>query len=289
MEKKRFKKIYIEITNVCNLKCSFCTPTKRAFKFMSVSEFKEIILKVKDYTNLIALHVKGEPLMHPNLKEILAIAEDNNIMVNITTNATLLYKNKDILINSKSVRQLNLSLHSIDQNNIEKSLNDKYLEQILLAVKEITSKTNIYISYRLWNLNDLKNDNNLAILEVLKNEYNIDNLMDLAKDNKAIKLYDNIYLNQDFEFIWPSIDNNIVSEVGKCYGLRNQLAILSNGDIVPCCLDQDACILLGNIFENAIEEVINSPKSISIVEGFENNKLTQDLCKRCGYISKFNK
>ena len=116
MEKKRFKKIYIEITNSCNLKCSFCPEGKRIKEFISVENFEIIINQIKPYTNLIALHVKGEPLLHPKLKEILDICEKENILVNITTNATLLEKNKDILISSKAVRQLNLSLHSITKN-----------------------------------------------------------------------------------------------------------------------------------------------------------------------------
>ena len=100
MDKKRFKKIYVEITNSCNLKCSFCPEGKRAKEFITLENFKHIINEIKSYTNLIALHVKGEPLLHPNLKEILDVCKENNILVNITTNATLLEKNLDILINN---------------------------------------------------------------------------------------------------------------------------------------------------------------------------------------------
>ena len=129
MEKKRFKKVYIEITNICNLKCSFCPEGKRKKEFIEESKFEHIIKQIKEYTNLITLHVKGEPLLHPNLRELLKICEDNNILVNITTNATLLEKKIDVLIESKAIRQINLSLHSITKNeNIEEYDFNKYIE-----------------------------------------------------------------------------------------------------------------------------------------------------------------
>jgi len=113
---EKFKKIYVEITNICNLKCNFCPDTNREKRFMPVENFAIIVNKIKDYTGLIALHVKGEPLMHPELKAILDICDKNNLKVNITTNGTLLYKNKEILASSNALRQLNISVHSLSQN-----------------------------------------------------------------------------------------------------------------------------------------------------------------------------
>ena len=63
-----FKKIYIEITNVCNLNCKFCPPTKRAKEFMALDQFEIIIKQIHNETNLVALHVKGEPLLHPPIR-----------------------------------------------------------------------------------------------------------------------------------------------------------------------------------------------------------------------------
>lgn len=290
MTKKRFKKVYIEITNICNLKCSFCPDGNRAKLFMLPENFENIINQIKDYTNLVALHVKGEPLMHPNLKEILQICEKADMQVNITTNGTLLEKNLDVLINSKAVRQINMSLHSVNKNeNTEKYNVENYINDILKVSDEITNKSNIIISYRLWNLENIKlNDENYEILNKIGNHYNKENLLELAKENKFVELKEKVFLNQDIEFIWPSMDGKIVSECGKCWGLRNQVAILSNGDVVPCCLDQDGNINLGNIFEKRFCEIINSDFSKSIVNGFENNKIVHQLCKRCGFRERFN-
>ena len=291
MEKKRFKKIYVEITNSCNLKCSFCPEGKRVKEFISVDKFKNIINQIKSYTNLIALHVKGEPLLHPKLEELLKICEDNNVLVNITTNATLLEKNKDILFKSKAVRQLNLSLHSITKNENTDTYNfETYINNVLEISKEILEKTNIIISYRLWNLENIKeNSENLHILDCLESAFSVENLVEKAKENSFVKLSENAFLNQDLEFVWPSMENEIISEEGTCWGLRNQVAILVNGDVVPCCLDGDGIIKIGNIFEESFENIINSEYSKEFIKAFEENKVIHQLCKRCGFRGKFDK
>ena len=290
MEKKRFKKIYVEITNSCNLKCSFCPESKREKEFMTIANFEHIINEVKEYTNLVALHVKGEPLLHPELKEILEICNKNNILVNITTNATLLEKNKDIIIESNAVRQLNLSLHSITKNENTKSYNfENYINSVLKVSKEILEKTNIIISYRLWNLENIgENSENYYILNALGTAFSVDSLNEIAKKEKFVKLAENAFLNQDLEFIWPSLENEIISEDGTCWGLRNQVAILANGDVVPCCLDGEGCINLGNICEKSFEEILNSKYSKEFIKAFEENKVIHNLCKRCGFREKFN-
>ena len=290
MEKKRFKKIYVEITNSCNLKCSFCPEGKRAKEFMSIDNFKHIINEIKEYTNLIALHVKGEPLLHPGLKEILNVCKENNILVNITTNASLLEKNLDVILESGAVRQLNLSLHSITKNeNTDLFEFETYINSVLKSSKEILEKSNIIISFRLWNLENIEeNSENYKILNSLGSVFSVENLKEIAKKEKFVKLAENAFLNQDLEFTWPSLENEIISEEGTCWGLRNQIAILANGDVVPCCLDGDGEINLGNILEKGFESIINSDYSKEFVKAFEENRVIHNLCKRCGFRTKFN-
>ena len=290
MEKKRFKKVYVEITNSCNLKCSFCPESKRKKEFITVENFEHIINEVKEYTNLVALHVKGEPLLHPDLKYILEVCKKNGVLVNITTNATLLEKNKDTIIESMAVRQLNLSLHSITKNENTESYNfENYIDSVLKVSKEILDKTNIIISYRLWNLENIEeNSENYHILNCLGKAFAVEKLAEIAKKEKFVKLSENAFLNQDFEFCWPSMENEIISEVGTCWGLRNQVAILVNGDVVPCCLDGEGCINLGNIFEESFKDIINSEYSKEFIKAFEENRVIHNLCKRCGFRGKFN-
>ena len=291
MEKKRFKKIYVEITNSCNLKCSFCPENKREKLFMRLNEFENIIKQIKDYTNLIALHVKGEPLLHPDLEKILKICEENDILVNITTNATLLEKNVDMLIASKAVRQLNLSLHSINKNENTDIYNfEQYIQSVFNATRKILKESKIIISYRLWNLENIEeNGENYRILKELENEFKINDLVNVAKKESFVKLAENAFLNQDLEFVWPSMDSNVISECGTCWGLRNQVAILVNGDVVPCCLDENGEINLGNIHKSTFEEILDTNLAKKIIKGFEENKIIHNLCKRCGFRSKFEK
>ena len=291
MEKKRFKKIYVEITNSCNLKCSFCPENKREKLFMRLNEFENIIKQIKDYTNLIALHVKGEPLLHPDLEKILKICEENDILVNITTNATLLEKNVDMLIASKAVRQLNLSLHSINKNENTDIYNfEQYIQSVFNATRKILKESKIIISYRLWNLENIEeNGEYYRILKELENEYKINDLVNVAKKESFVKLAENAFLNQDLEFVWPSMDSNVISECGTCWGLRNQVAILVNGDVVPCCLDENGEINLGNIHKSTFEEILDTNLAKKLIKGFEENKIIHNFCKMCGFRSKFEK
>lgn len=276
-----FKKIYIEITNICNLKCKFCPVSTRKKEFMSVDNFEKIIEKIHNHTNLVCLHVKGEPLLHPNLEEILSVLEKYNLKANITTNGTLIKENLKVLKNSKAVRQINFSIHSITEN---KEINEQYLLDIFSCVEELK---NVIISYRLWNMENIKeNAINNDIIKVLEKYYNIDNLKQKLTKNSFLKVRDNIFINQDIEFTWPDINNKEIIEHGKCLALKDQIAILVSGTVVPCCLDNNGDIPLGNIFEERLEEILNKEQVITIRKNFENRIITCKLCKTCGFLKR---
>jgi len=286
--KKRFQKVYIEITNRCNLNCEFCPKTIRDKDDMAPKNFEHILNQIKDYTELIYIHVKGEPLLHKELNEILNACYKYNIKVNLTTNGTLLKKNIQILKASKSLRQVNISIHSAIQNKKQDDEIIEYMNDVFECVDNL--KQHVIISYRLWNIKNIKeNEHNKIILNILAHKYDIPMLYDIAKENSFIKLESNVYLNQDIEFKWPNIEAKEISNTGTCLGLKNQIAILVNGDVIPCCLDENANILLGNIFENSIEEILNSDKAKRIIEGFNNNKLEEKLCRTCGFRKRFDK
>ncbi len=276
-----FKKIYIEITNICNLKCKFCPETNRKKEFMNVGNFEEVIKKVHKHTNLVCLHVKGEPLLHPNLECILKILEKYNLKANITTNGTLMKEKLEILKYSKAVRQINFSIHSIMQND---KLNKQYLQDVFDSVEQLN---NIIVSYRLWNLQTIKeNDINNEIIEEIEKYYNIQNLKQELMQNEFIKVKENVFINQDTEFVWPNIDNENIIEKGRCLALKEQTAILVDGTIVPCCLDNNGDIPLGNILQESLENILNKSKTLSIKKNFENGIITCNLCKTCGFLKR---
>ena len=271
---KKFKKIYIEITNICNLSCSFCSIDNRIKDKVTVENFEEIIKKIDKYTDYIYLHVKGEPLLHPELKELLDIANKYNKQVNITTNGTLIKEKLDILTHP-AVRQINISLHS--ENN-----KDNYLDDINTSVDKLKDKI---VIFRYWTLKDNElNKISTSIVNKIIEYYKLSTeTVDKINKENHIKLRDNLFLDKQNEFIWPNLNNDYYNEIGTCYALKDQLAILVDGTIVPCCLDSNGVIKLGNIYENSLEEVINSDRFQNMLKNFQNRKVCEELCKHCSF------
>lgn len=289
----RFKKVYIEITNICNLSCNFCPKTNRVLKFMDIESFKHILKNVKPYTDHIYFHLMGEPFLNPNLEKFLELSAEAGLKVNITTNATLINKVKDVLLNAKALRQLNISLHSFEANDQGVDFNT-YIEDILEFVNEASEKTKIISALRLWNLDTevlkANNDRNIEIFKMLEKNFGLDyDLKERIELEKKAKLRNRVYLNTAEKFQWPDMNINQINETGFCYGLRDQLGILVNGTVVPCCLDSEGNIPLGNIFETPLGEILEGKRAKDIYEGFSNRCVVEELCKRCGYRTTFDK
>ncbi len=249
-----FKRIYIEITNVCNLECSFCEKSIREPKMMTKEEYKVILDKIKGHTKYVYLHIKGEPLMHPQLRDILELSR-GKVKVNITTNGTLISKCHDLLIEySDCINVINISVHSNESIN--------YLNSINEFTREISSRKLFYINLRFW------------IVKAHK-------LKEMFEENEYV------HFSFDEEFDWPKI-SDVRNDRGTCYGTRAHIGILSNGDVVPCCLDHNGAIKLGNIFDDSLENILKSPRFLKMKQGFQNNKIVEDLCKSCTYRSRFN-
>ena len=264
----RFKKVYIEITNGCNLNCDFCIGNKRKVKFMTFSEFKIILSKIKPYTNYLYFHVLGEPLLHPDVVKFIKYAHDSGFNINITTNGYLIDKLKGI----DFIRQINVSIHSFN-SKYGVSFND-YINNVFDV---IDSMSNTYISLRLW-VGENKNNLN-TILE----HYGISNI---PGNFDGFKLRDKVYLSKFHEFIWPSFNNNYYSEEGSCYGLIDHIGILSDGSIVPCCLDSNGSIFLGNIFSDSLDDILSSDRVKKIIDGFKGHYKCEEFCRHCKFLDK---
>lgn len=271
---KKYKKIYIEITNVCNLSCSFCSIDNRKKEIISTDKLEELLIKINDYTDYVYLHVKGEPLLHPEISKILDLCQKYHKKVNITTNGTLL-KEKQQELCHQVVRQINISLHSENQK-------EKYLEDIFKTVDNLNDKI---VVYRFWTMEDnILDKKSTEIVEKIKSYYHLSSeIVDKTKKENHIKIRDNLYIDKANEFIWPNIENNYINEKGYCYALKDQLAILVDGTVVPCCLDSNGVINLGNIYQNTLEEIINSNRYQEIKKGFLNRRVSEELCKHCSF------
>ena len=288
---KTFKKVYIEITSVCNLACSFCPPTQRAKGLIKVEQFRHILDEIRPYTKYIYLHVKGEPLLHPRIDQLLEAAHEKGFKVNITTNGTLINKQRTKLLGNPAIRQMNFSLHSFDGHEGSEN-REKYLGDILQFVRDEQNK-NILFSFRLWNLqreNQTEADKrkNAETLEILEKEFQLPfKIEEKVEPGKGIKIAPNVYLNQDHEFKWPSLLEKEDEGKGFCHALRSHSAILVDGSVVPCCLDGEGVINLGNVHEQKFGDIINSERANHIVEGFSRREAVEELCRKCGYRQKF--
>ncbi len=263
---KKFKKIYIEITNNCNLNCEFCIHNQRDNKFISFTEFKKLLDKISDYTDYLYFHVMGEPLLHPKINNLIDYAS-SKFMINITTNGYLIKR----IANNKNIRQLNISLHSYDMKyNITI---DEYLDNIFST---IDSLNNTYISLRLW----VKNKYNDYMINYINNRYN----KNIEYGVTNYKINEHIFINNFHEFIWPDLDNDFYSEEGSCYALKDHIGILVDGTIVPCCLDSKGIINLGNIYTDNLDNLLNNERVTCMMEGFKCGKKVEELCRHCNFI-----
>lgn len=290
---KKFKKVYVEITNVCNLACSFCPKTQRGPEFMKLETFSEILERVKEYTDHIYFHVKGEPLLHPDIDKFLDLSFQKGLKVTLTTNGTLISKVKHKILGKPALRQVNISLHSFDAN--EKSTNmDDYFNSIIDFAKEAVEVSQTIVALRLWNLSEsnitnVERQRNRHILEIIEKAFGLEyKIEEQITEKRGIKLAERTFLNQDYEFKWPDLKEEEDEGRGFCYGLKNQIAILVDGTVVPCCLDGEGVINLGNINKTSFSEIIGSERARNMVQGFSNRKCVEELCRKCGYRRRFN-
>ncbi|ETT88791.1 radical SAM/SPASM domain-containing protein [Viridibacillus sp. FSL R5-0477] len=288
---KTFKKVYVEITSVCNLACSFCPPTSRKANIIKLDAFNNILDQIRPHTKYIYLHVKGEPLLHNKIDQLLDAAHAKGFKVNITTNGTLIKKNREKLLGKPALRQINFSLHSFDGHEGSEN-REKYLGDILEFVRD-AAEHNIIISYRLWNLQkdqvtDLEKRRNRETLDILEQEYNLDfRIEEKVQPGKGVKITDRVYLNQDHEFQWPSLQAPEDEGKGFCHALRSQAAILVDGTVVPCCLDGEGVINLGNINNKSFSEIVESERANNLFDGFTRREAVEELCRKCGFRQKF--
>ena len=280
------ERIYVEIGNVCNLSCSFCHKTKREKRIMSVDEFKLIVSKIKNNVKYVYLHVLGEPLLHKDFPEILKIASEKDLKICITTNGTLLKLKGDYILNCGAVHKVSISLHAPEGNG--KSELKDYLKSVVTFSK-LAAEKGIYVVFRLWNEDSAEgkgqNTQNRFIEGFLKSEFT----EAWTSHGKGIRLSKNIFLEYDGVFTWPANSAAMNAEEGFCYGVISQLGVLADGTVVPCCLDADGDVPLGNIFTQSFEEILNSKRLKDIKNGFLNGKVSEPFCQKCTFKNRFKK
>lgn len=273
------KKAYLEITNVCNLDCAFCPGTRRTKRFMSLEEFKILSARLRPHTDYLYFHLMGEPLLHPELGAFLAHAGDLGFKVILTTNGTLLPAREELLLSAPALHKVNISLQSFEANDRGE------LSPYLSACAGFAEKANDagkLCALRLWNQNGLDSLNG-EIEALLVRHFP----KPWPESRRSRKLAERVYLEPGERFDWPDLTAEDRGEPCFCYGLRDQVGVLVDGTVVPCCLDHEGDIPLGNLFAQELGDIMSTKKARNIFNGFSQRQALEPLCRRCGYARRF--
>ena len=272
------RKVYLEITNRCNLACSFCPGTTRVPRALDEAEFALLAERVSGFAEYLYFHLMGEPTAHPQLPRFIEIARELHMKPIVTTNGTLLSKRADEIIGAAPYK-INISLHAFEANTPGMSFED-YISGCL-DFAEMASESGIITVLRLWNLegraHGALNEKNGQILDMMHSKFP----SEWVKTRSGERLRERLFLEWGDKFDWPDTDAEILSEDGFCYGLRDQIGVLCDGTVVPCCLDSNGDIPLGNLFEKPLDEILATERARAIYDGFTAHKCREDLCKRC--------
>lgn len=286
----KFYRIYIELTNVCGLSCSFCPTKALPTKQMDLDFFESVIRQAKPYTNEIACHVVGDPLTQPNLHAYLDIIHRHGLKAMLTTSGYFLKKHSYETLFHPCVKQINISLNSFNKNDTSLTF-EQYITPVLALCKEkIDRKEELFINLRVWNLDEMMSERhfNEMLFEKLTKAFDTPlSLEEIYKTRpKSIRLAYKTLVHFDNYFEWPSLKNKNYGH-GTCQGLQSHIAILASGKIVPCCLDCDGVIELGDMHEQSLKDILNGKRAVNMIEGFKENRAVEELCQKCSYKDRF--
>lgn len=287
---KRFKKVYIEISNVCNLQCTFCPPVVRDTKFMDPELFDRVLQEVAPLTEEVCFHLMGEPLLHPEFESYLKRCQSAGVRVNLTTNGILLDDRRQEALFNPTLSQINFSLQSFEANFPGQEDSD-YLQRIFnFTERALIHRPELYINFRLWNVGvsgaEQSNARMMAKISA-RLQVQVTPMTDI-RWRKGVHLKGRVYLHFDSRFEWPNPHRPVRSTRGFCHGLSSHIGILADGTVVPCCLDKEGVINLGNCGSQRIADIVETPRAQRLQQGFRAGQLLEDLCQKCTFIARFD-
>ena len=254
--------------------CVFCPKTDRPKHRLTREEFNRLTDKLQGQVQFLYFHLMGEPFLHPLLPDFILSARQKGFVPVLTTNGTLLPKARGVI--EAHPHKIQISLHSQEGNGKENP--EAYLEGVMKFALEASS-AGIIIVLRLWNQGGYDSAND-RILDVLANYCP----RPWTSRHDGWKLTENLYIEYDRMFEWPDAEREEFEEKEVfCYALRNQVGVLVDGSVVPCCLDHAGDITLGNLFKQTLDEVLASPRAKALYDGFTKHKASEELCRKCGY------
>lgn len=271
IEEKMIDRCYIEITNTCNLDCHFCPKHQRKRRQLSAEEFDLLTDKVRGKVCFLYFHLMGEPLLHPLLPQFITMAREKGFKTVLTSNGTLLHRAMNLL--DTLPHKVQLSLHSHESN--ARGELSSYMEEVMNFATQAVAKGTCVV-LRLWNQGGMDKENELVM------DYIAEYVPRPWKERPdGFRLCDNLYLEFDRKFEWPSANASSAKREVFCKALLKQIGVLSDGSLVPCCLDHNGDVVLGNLFHQSLEEILSSPRAQAMIEGFQHHTATEALCLNC--------
>lgn len=273
-----YSRVYVEITNICNMNCSFCHGHTRTPGQMTEAEYERVLEQLAGKTQYIYHHLMGEPLIHPLLPRFIQMARQASFRPMITTNGTLLDRFGDAIL-TQGLHKVNISLHSFEGE--QQDAHERYIRKVADFAQKANQK-GIIISLRLWNsgCDEGRNDTTETVLrESLSGQW--------TENTRGYRIRDRLFLEWGDRFEWPDQNAFDGGDQVFCHGLGDHFGILCDGTVVPCCLDSDGIISLGNVFREELSDILESPRAKAIANGFRQRKAVEDLCRRCGYARRF--
>ncbi len=281
-----YSRVYIEITNTCNKNCSFCHKTTRAPRQMSLGEFARVVGNLHGITEYLYFHLLGEPLTHPYLPTFIEYANASGFKVAITTNGTLLPKLGDALI-ACGTYKVNISLHSFEGEDAEE--HKRYINDCL-DFADRASRAGVLCVLRLWNrLPEGDTDkSSVDSANALTHRIMLDRFGDdWTYGARGARIRERLHVEYADRFEWPDMANEDMGERVFCHGLGDHFGVLCDGSVVPCCLDAQGDMALGNIFKKDVRDILSSPRASAIKSGFASKHAAEELCRRCPYARRF--
>ena len=309
------KSVYIEITDTCNLRCSFCPSSDcgheagsgSSHTFMPSALFKKCIAgAVEAGIENVYLHVLGEPTLHPGFALFLREVKAAGLTATLTTNGTTIRRVAHHILNCPAVRQVNFSTHAyaeLPPDDAREHLGD-VLDFCRIA---LIARPDMYINLRLWNIGAATaGDWNEFAISRINETFNTQVAPgNFCSRHKSFPIAGRLYLHEDSRFEWPETSKVTASAehgqsepaevtaskypAGTCHALDTHVAILHDGRVVACCLDYSGQITLGNIADQGLAEILDSPTARNLREGFEKHELRHPFCQKCSFCKRFGK
>lgn len=279
-------KLWIELTNHCNLKCKLCPNREIHISkkgFMKWYLFKKIIDDAEGKVRELNLFHRGESLLHPKLFDMIEYAGSKGFVTKIHTNATLLKTSIIEKILDSKLSYISFSFDGYVKSTYEKNrVSSSYEETLNGILKFLSTKKEKGKSQPYTVLQIMEYDNQFSKRELKIQRKNfVKKFKSLPIDRIVIRTPHNwgglLELGNESEYI----KNKSIACTFPWYSL----VILYNGVVVPCPQDFNAMLIVGDIRKQSLEDIFNGKDLRELRLKFRNHDIKSlNPCITCDRI-----